>query len=121
MQNSKVSAMDGINGRDTYWSDRPTEDWMFTQAYSDGAPWNDTKFKHTRFNELLRAARGELDDNKEREMYWETQQIVSDEGGTVIPVYADYIIAHSDKLANDGVAGNWDLDGFRLVQRWWFS
>ncbi len=28
---------------------------MFSTAYSDGAPWNDTFWKHDRFNKLLLA------------------------------------------------------------------
>ena len=45
-----------------YWSGRPTVDWMFSTAYASGVPWNDTKFEHARFNELLIAARAELDE-----------------------------------------------------------
>ncbi len=104
-----------------YWSGRPTEDWMFTNAYSAGAAWNDSRLKHPRFNELLVAARAELDANKARDMYWEMQQIIRDEGGTVIPLFADFLIAHSTKLAHGEIAGNWDLDGYHLIERWWFA
>ena len=105
----------------SYWSGRPTEDWMFTQAYQAGASWNESRLKHPRFNELLVAARAELDKNKARDMYWEMQQIIRDEGGTVIPVFADFLIAHSTKLAHGEIAGNWDLDGYHLIERWWFA
>jgi peptide/nickel transport system substrate-binding protein len=47
-----------------YWSGRPTEDWMFSAGYAADASWNDTFWKHDRFNELLLAARAELDTNK---------------------------------------------------------
>src|SRR5690606_6346253 len=40
-----------------YWGGRPTADWMFTQAYAADANWNDTFWKHQRFNELLVQAR----------------------------------------------------------------
>ena len=105
----------------SYWSGRPTEDWMFTSAYSAEASWNESRWKHPRFNELLRAARGELDEAKAREMYWEMQQLCRDEGGSIIPVFADHLIAYSSKLAHGEIAGNWEMDGFHLIERWWFA
>ena len=38
----------------SFWSGRPTEDWMFSQAYSSGAAWNESRFEHERFNKLLK-------------------------------------------------------------------
>ena len=40
----------------SYWSGRATEDWMFSAAYSAELSWNETYWKHSRFNELLVAA-----------------------------------------------------------------
>ncbi len=46
----------------SYWSGRPTCDWMFTTAYAADAAWNDTFWKNPRFNELLVA--GPLGDRR---------------------------------------------------------
>ncbi len=106
----------------TYWGGRPTEDWMFATAYSDGAAWNESYWSHERFNELLVAARAELDQELRREMYFEMQQLVSDEGGTIIPMFANYVGAHGDHLVRpDTVATNWRNDGHRIAERWWFA
>lgn len=106
----------------TYWSGRPTEDWMFATAYSDGAAWNESYWSHARFNELLLAARSELNEDLRREMYFEMQQLVSDEGSTIIPMFAAYVMAHSDALAHpETVAANWRNDGQRIAERWWFA
>jgi peptide/nickel transport system substrate-binding protein len=105
-----------------YWGGRPTEDWMFATAYASGVPWNDTFWEHERFNKLLAEARSELDEEKRREMYAEMQGIVSNEGGTVIPMFASYVMAHSTAIATpEKVGANWTLDGFRAVERWWFA
>ena len=105
-----------------YWGGRPTEDWMFSTAYSAGAKWNDTFWSHEKFNQLLLAARSELDDAKRREMYGEMQRIVSDEGGVVIAMFNNYIFASSTKVAQpDVMAANWTLDGNRAMDRWWFE
>lgn len=105
-----------------YWGGRPTEDWMFSTAYAADAPWNDTFWKHDRFNELLIQARAELDEGLRREMYREMQQILATEGGVLVAMYANHVDAASTALRHGpDVAGNWGLDGGRLMERWWFD
>ncbi len=105
-----------------YWVGRPTEDQMFSVAYSDGAEWNDTNWSHARFNVLLKQARVELEDNKRREIYYEMQQIVSDEGGTLIPVFNNFVAASTKKVATPSkLASNTSNDGNRFMERWWFA
>lgn len=104
-----------------YWSGRVTEDWMFTTAYAAEANWNDTFWKHDRFNELLKTARAELDPAKRREMYYEMQRIVRDEGGVVVPMFANYVFALADRVQHGTLAGNWNLDGMKFAERWWFE
>ena len=103
-----------------YWSGRPTADWMFTLAYTATANWNDTKWQHARFNELITAARAELDENKRRALYVECQQICSDEGATPCPAFALQLSAAGKKCGFKNPAANWEFDGFRLAERWWF-
>lgn len=106
----------------SYWSGRATEDWMWATAYEKGVPWNDTHWDNERFQSLLLEARAELDSGKRREMYYEMQELCSKEGGVVIPMYANYVDAHSTKLANSGTVGNiWTMDGCRISERWWFA
>lgn len=105
-----------------YWSGRATEDWMFSTAYESGVPWNDTGWENARFQELLLTARAELDSAKRRDMYTEMQMLCSKEGGTVVPMYANYVDAHSTKLANSGTIGNvFQMDSSRMMERWWFA
>jgi peptide/nickel transport system substrate-binding protein len=106
----------------SYWSGRSTEDWMFSSAYESGAPWNDTGWENARFQELLLTARAELDSDKRREQYYEMQMLLSSEGGSVIPMYANFVDAHSTKLTNSGTIGNvFQMDGSRFIERWWFA
>ena len=105
----------------SYWSGRPTEDWQFTEGYLSTANYNDTFWKNERFDRLLFEARSELDEGKRREMYVEMQRMVSNEGGQVVPVFAADLLGASDALAHGDVAANWDADGYRLADRWWFA
>lgn len=105
-----------------YWSGRPTENWIFSQVYAADASWNDTYWKNDRFNELLVLGRAELDSAKRREIYVEMQQIVHNDGGTCLPLFLSDVLAHSDKLHVPEVIGNnWELDGLKCAERWWFS
>ena len=109
-----------------YWGGRPTEDWMFSAAYVNDTEWNDTDWRTgaacDRFNELVKAARAEVDTKKRREMYYECQEIVADDGGLICPMFANHISANSTKIQHEeNVAGNWEADGNKCAERWWFA
>ncbi|MGB1161965.1 MAG: ABC transporter substrate-binding protein [Alphaproteobacteria bacterium] len=108
------------------WSGRPTEDWMFTAAYTNDTEWNETAWTSgeaaDEFNGIVVAARSELDDSKRRELYHEAQRIIADNGGAIVPLFSNMIGAASDKLAHGpDIAGNWENDGARMPERWWFA
>ncbi|WP_347310145.1 ABC transporter substrate-binding protein [Defluviimonas sp. SAOS-178_SWC] len=106
----------------SYWGGRPTPDLMFSVAYQGGAPWNESFWDNARFNELLVAARSELDEDKRRQMYWEMQDLCANEGGTVIPMFANYVMAHTEKVGVPEVVGtNQGMDGLRMIERWWLA
>ncbi|MDO5758930.1 MAG: ABC transporter substrate-binding protein [Rhodobacterales bacterium] len=105
-----------------YWGGRPTCDWMFSSAYAAGADYNDTNWQNERFDKLLVEARGELDTSLRADMYGEMQQIVSDEGGVVVWAFANYVYAMAKNVMHGpDVAGNWEMDGGRWSERWWFA
>lgn len=106
------------------WSGRANEDLMLTLAYSRASlgSWNATKWDNEAFNTALIAARGEKDEAKRKELYWECQRILHDGGGLIAPVWADNLDAKSSKVSTgEEVAGDWDLDGNRAAERWWFA
>lgn len=109
-----------------YWGGRPTSDWMYSSAYVNDTEWNDTDWRTgaaaDRFNELVVAARAELDDTKRAAMYKETQEILRDDGGALIPMFANYIMGLTKKIGKpENVAANWELDGYRWSERWWMA
>ena len=104
-----------------YWGGRPIPDLMFSTAYEGGVPWNDTAWANDRFDELLVKARSELDEALRTEMYNEMQVILHEDGGLIAPMFASYVTATSKAVAHGTVASNWDLDGERWSERWWFA
>lgn len=77
---------------------RPTPDILFSLLYAYDAPWNESQFKSEKFDSMLVEARGALDDEKRKAIYWEMQEMVSNEAGTAIPVYISNVDAHTSKL-----------------------
>lgn len=103
------------------WNGQPTAGLMFATAYAEDAAWNDTHFRHPRFNHLLRAARAELDEHKRAEQYAEMQTIVRDEGGVIIPLFAADVCAADSRLRFGQLASHRELDGGRCAERWWWA
>jgi peptide/nickel transport system substrate-binding protein len=102
-----------------FYTGRPTEDWYFSSFLYSKAKWNDTHFKNPRFDKLLLEARSETDNNRRQELYFEMQRIQRDDGGYVIPVFANYTYAMANKVNTNGkISGNRNYDGGRVVERW---
>jgi peptide/nickel transport system substrate-binding protein len=70
---------------------------------------------------LLLEARSELDEKKRASLYADMQEICKDEGGTVIPMFAQIVEANSDKIAYGPKSAHMESDGHRNTERWWFK
>jgi peptide/nickel transport system substrate-binding protein len=101
------------------WLGRPTADGVLTLAYAQDSTQNETFWKNPRFNELLVKARSELDEQKRAPMYAECQQLLHDDGGLINLVFTTYVTAHTSKVDHGPLLSNYDMDGFRVAQRWW--
>ncbi|TMV70213.1 ABC transporter substrate-binding protein, partial [Thioclava sp. BHET1] len=77
---------------------RPTPDILFSLLYASDAPWNESHYKSAKFDKMMVEARGALDDKKRTAIYWEMQEMVANEAGTIIPAYISNIDAISSKL-----------------------
>lgn len=104
------------------WGARPTPDVMFSLAYKSDAAWNESHWQNARFNELLLMAKKELDDAKRTAQYREMQELCRDDGGTIVPMFRNRIAGRRKNVKHGpNIAGNWELDGARAYQRWWFD
>ncbi|MHC6227447.1 ABC transporter substrate-binding protein [Pseudomonas sp. X10] len=104
----------------SFWYSSLTADRMFSIGYAKGAAWNETHWDNLRFNQLLNAARGELNEPLRREMYNEMQTLCRDDGGAIVPLFASSVAARSTRVAHGGVTAPYgELDGLRVIERWW--
>ena len=52
----------------------------------------------------------------------EMQRIVNERGGAVVPLFNSYVQAANTRVFLPEVqASNWDLDGQKCYERWWFT
>lgn len=104
------------------WGARPTPDVMFSLAYKDDADWNESHWQNARFNELLLMAKAELDEAKRAEMYAEMCSLARDDGGTIIPMFTNFVYARRSNVKHgEQLAASWQCDGARGASRWWFE
>ena len=94
---------------------------MFSTAYTSSADWNDTRFFNEQFDQLLVAARGELDVAKRTSMYADMGTIVRDEGGLIAPMFNNFIDATSDKVAGWGPSKGFGLMNFYAPMKMWVT
>ncbi len=105
----------------SYWSGRPIQDQMFSTAYLSTADWNDTRFVNEQFDQLLVAARGELDQVKRKQMYADMSTLVNQEGGLICPMFNNFLDATSDKVAGWGPSKGFDLMNFYAPMKMWVT
>ncbi|AYD03786.1 ABC transporter substrate-binding protein [Neorhizobium sp. NCHU2750] len=106
------------------WSGRITEDVAIGGVYTTDAikaKWNETHMSDPKVDQLVVAARQELDETKRRQMYYDLQQIIHDDGGAIVFAFANFVYATSKKIAFDPVGTDWAMDGSRAAERWWFA
>lgn len=102
----------------SYSAGRPTPDLMFTSAFKSDAKWNESHFRNEKFDGLLVAARGELDEAKRRQMYHDMQFLIYEEGGSLIPVFNNYIFVGSGLV--DGFRKQPIFAGMRVAEQLYF-
>ena len=105
----------------SYWGGRPTQDQMYSTAYISTADWNDTRFLRPEFDAIIKQARGELDRAKRKELYTAAALLVRDEGGLILPMFNDWIDAHSDKLMGYVKDGSGEQSNGYIMRRAWLA
>ena len=105
-----------------YWTGRSTPDAIFSLIYAEGASFGDTNWQNDRFNELLVAARTEFDEARRKDMYGEMQLLLNEDGGTVVPMFMNYVHGLSATVgAPEAVNQDMPLDGMKAMERWWIE
>jgi peptide/nickel transport system substrate-binding protein len=77
---------------------RPSADLALTLFFKSDAQWNEAGWKNEKFDQLLVAARGEIEQAKRAQMYADMQVMVHNEGGIGIPMFISSLDGHTSRL-----------------------
>ena len=80
------------------WGSRPTADLILTVANQSTGSWNETQWKHERFDELLVLGRKTTDPATRYEIYCEAETLLHDDGGAFLPLFTNYIEATRNRI-----------------------
>jgi peptide/nickel transport system substrate-binding protein len=105
----------------SYWGGRAAATQMLSVAYAAGAPLNETHWNNDKFEKLLADARGETDEAKRKPYIWEMQKMLHDDGGAIIPVFRDWLDAHSEKVGGHTPHGGFDMDNGLILEKAWIK
>ena len=87
---------------DTIWLKKPfaVSNWgmrttpaALSVAYRKKTPWNETHFFSDKYDALLDKAATTLDPDARRKLYQEAQRQIAEEGGVLIPMFANIVAA----------------------------
>ncbi|MEM7535350.1 MAG: ABC transporter substrate-binding protein [Chloroflexota bacterium] len=74
----------------TSWGERSAAQ-ILPEAYRGGASWNETYYNNSEFDELLDAAASEVDDEARIAIYHQLQNILWEDGGSLVPYHRNQI------------------------------
>ena len=104
----------------SYWAGRPAATQMLGVAYKSGVPWNESHWNNTKFDKLLADARAETDFAKRKNYIWAMQEMLSTQGGVLVPGFRDYLSATNKKIGGVTVHNGFDLDNGRVIEKAYF-
>lgn len=100
---------------------RPNADTILTQFFKSDATWNESRWKSTQFDQLLLAARSEVDIAKRKQMYADMQTMIHNDAGIGIPMFLASIDGHSTKLKGLSPIPIGGLMGYMFAENVWLD
>jgi peptide/nickel transport system substrate-binding protein len=100
---------------------RPSADTILTQFFKSDAAWNESRWKNPKFDQLLVAARAEVDLAKRKQMYADMQTMIHQEAGIGIPLFLASIDGHSSKVKGLSPIPLGGLMGYSFAEHVWLE
>jgi len=100
---------------------RPSVDILLTQFFKSDAQWNESRYKSDKFDQLLVAARSEVDNAKRKQMYADLQTMIRDDAGIGIPLFLASLDGHTAKLKGLSPIPVGGLMGYNFAENVWLE
>lgn len=99
---------------------RPNADAVLTQFFKSDASNNDARWKDPTFDQLLLAARSEVDEARRKQLYADMQVMIHEQGGVAIPLFISSLDAHNVRLKGLSPIPVGGLMGYDFAEHvWW--
>jgi len=99
---------------------RPNADAVLTEFFRSDAAGNDARWRNPQFDQLLRAARSEVDEQRRRAMYADMQVMIHETGGVAIPLFITSLDAHDVRLKGLAPIPVGGMMGYEFAEHvWW--
>lgn len=83
-----------------FYNMQPSEDALFQLQYTSDSPWNETRWNNKKVDKMVLDARAELNEEKQRKLYADIQEIMNEEVPTCIPMFLDLSCAYAKNVNN---------------------
>jgi peptide/nickel transport system substrate-binding protein len=80
------------------WNFRPSPDELVSIMFHSEAKWNETGVKSPELDDMIVKARGELDEERRKQLYYDIQRWVRTNAGVIIPIFGSTISAYRDTV-----------------------
>ena len=101
----------------SYWGGRPSATQMLSVAYKAGAPWNETHWTNPLFDTMLADAQAETDETRRRTLLFDLQAMLSQDSGSLIPCFRDWLDAHNRKVGGHTPHSGFDMCNGRIAEK----
>lgn len=105
----------------SYWGGRAAATQMMAIAYKAGANWNETHWNDAKFEKLLADSRSETNEAKRKTYIWAMQEMLSTQGGALIPAFKDWVTANTKKVGGITPHGGFDMDNGLVCEKAWMK
>lgn len=97
----------------TRWNDRPA-DGILNEVYRTGQRWNESGLSDAKLDATLDAARSELNFERRRAKYIEAQDLLWENGGTVVGFHVNLLVGVNPRVKNLDAVENFSIRWNRI-------
>ncbi|MHA7248472.1 ABC transporter substrate-binding protein [Arthrobacter tecti] len=84
----------------SYWFTGRPIDQLLNQIFRSGSSYNEAAWSNEQFDELLVAARREMNDERRRSIYQDAQRVIIDDGADMTPMFGDRLVGLARNVVN---------------------
>lgn len=103
------------------WNARPTNDLLLSIGFSSNAKWNESQYKNEQVDKLITQGRAESNFDTRKDIYWELQEILNEDGANLVPCFIDSICVITSNVKGLVTRITGGLGGYNFADSVWLD